>query len=138
MAKNKLSLEFDGLDEMMKKLANIDIDVKTAADEALQKSKRAVHINIGKEMVKHNRTFKTIKSLDKNKTVKWTGTIGSIDIGFDLENGGMPSIYLMYGTPTMNPDKKLYNAVYGKKTRKEIADLQREYFSRLLRENEKK
>lgn len=133
MAKNKLSLEFDGLDEMMKKLANIDIDVKNAASEALQKSKRKVHVNLGKEMTRHNRTFKTVKSLDKNKNVKWTGTIGIIDVGFDLENDGLPSVFLMYGTPTQKPDRKLYNAIYGKKTREEVADIQREYFSKMLR-----
>ena len=38
--------------------------------------------------------------------------------------GGLPSIFLMYGTPRMKKDSKVYNAVYGKKTMDEVSMIQ--------------
>ncbi len=40
----------------------------------------------------------------------------------------------MYGTPRMKKDTKLYNDIYGKKTRDEIRALQEEIFRKKMDE----
>lgn len=39
----------------------------------------------------------------------------------------------MYGTPRMKKDTKLYNAIYGTKTQKEIKQIQKEIFEEEIR-----
>ena len=56
----------------------------------------------------------------------------SIPIGFDIDNGGLPSIWLMYGTPKQAPDKALYEAIFGRKTAGEIARVQRQVIKQAL------
>jgi hypothetical protein len=53
--------------------------------------------------------------------------------------GGLPSIFLMYGTqlygqPHIQPDRNLYNAVYGAAVRKQIREIQEKAFSQVLNE----
>ena len=64
--------------------------------------------------------------------VEWSGTKAFVDVGFDIQNGGLASIFLMYGTPRMKKDTKLYNDIYGKKTRDEIRALQEEIFRKKM------
>ena len=129
----KMKLEFDGFNEAIARLNRLEGDVKKTTEQALIKSKRLVHKKIGTAMTKHNRTFQTIRSLDKSNHVAWTGTIASIEVGFDIQNGGLASVFLMYGTPRIKKDQQLYNSIYGKKTKSEIHDLQKEIFYEEIR-----
>lgn len=130
---NKTRIEFDGFDEAIQRLSQLEGDVKGVTEQALQKTKQHIHENLKVVMQKHNRTGATVKSLDESSRINWQGSIGSIDVGFDLSNGGLPSIFLMYGTPRMNKDQNLYNAIYGKKTKDEIMKLQEEIFFEAIR-----
>ena len=80
----------------------------------------------------HRRTGDTEESLKRNADVTWIGTAAEVEVGFDIDNGGLPSVFLMYGTPKMKPDRKLYNAIYGAKTKKEIAELQEKEFRKCI------
>lgn len=134
MGKNKLTLRFDGLEEYIQRLENLDKDIRPVVEESLIESKRLVHQDIGTAMAPHNKTYRTIKSLVRGNKVEWNGSVASIDVGFDLDNGGMPSIYLMYGTPRMAKDQKLYNAIYGTTVRKKVAELQKKLFQEAVGE----
>lgn len=131
MAKTKI--EFEGFDEVIARLSQLEGDVKGTTEQTLQKTKQHVHESLKLAMQKHNRTGATVKSLDEDSRVKWQGSVGSIDVGFDLSDGGLPSVFLMYGTPRMSKDQKLYNAIYGKKTKDEIMKLQEEIFFNAIR-----
>ena len=134
MGRNKLTLRFDGLEEYIQRLENLDKDIRPVVEESLIESKRLVHQEIQTAMAPHNRTYQTVKSLAKEEKVEWNGSVASIDVGFDLGNGGMPSIYLMYGTPRMAKDQKLYNAIYGTSVRKKVAELQKKRFQEAVGE----
>ena len=54
----------------------------------------------------------------------------NISVGFDIKQGGLPSIFLMYGTPRMKKDTKLYADVYGKKAQERIKKAQEETFQK--------
>lgn len=132
MAK-KVKVDFAGFKEAAEKLDRLGGDLRGATEEALLKSKRMVHKQVGQAMAPHNKTFGTIRSLVSDEKVTWFSTRAVIQVGFDLEHGGMPSIYLMFGTPKMEPDKKLYNSIYGSATKKKVRDLQEQIFNEAIR-----
>lgn len=129
----KLSIEFKGFDASVKRLTELEGNVKKTAEDALKQSKRMVQKNLEAAMQRHNRTHETVRSLDNESGVSWVGGVGTIHVGFNIEEGGLPSIFLMYGTkvhgtPRIPKDQALYNAVYGKKTRDEITKILEEAF----------
>lgn len=124
----KIKLEIDGFENLIARLRELDGDIKGTTEEALKDSKRFVHKQLGRAMEKHNRTFGTVRSLDSSSGVQWAGTIATINVGFDISNGGLPSVFLMYGTPKIKKDQNLYNAIYGKNTRAEIQRIQEDVF----------
>lgn len=144
MAKNKMSLEFKGFDEMIAKLEALNGDTKQAVEGCLRVASDTVAVKATQAMRKHKRTGRTASAIVRKAKPKWQGMTASIDVGFDLLNGGMPSIYLMYGTPRHGPkgkheghpgthaDKELYNAVYGPKTKREIAKKQEAIISGMI------
>ncbi len=129
----KLRIEFEGFNEVVQRLKDLGADVQKTADSALMESKKIVNRNLEAAMQKHNKTHETVDSIDTESKVMWVGGVGTIHVGFNLKEGGMPSIYLMHGTkvngtPRIPKDSKLYNAVYGSKVRKEIKKLQEDAF----------
>lgn len=130
--KNKLTLEFDGLSEYAEFLEKVGGNLKKTTEKALKESAEHVNSNLHKDMGKHHLTGDTEKSIKDGVKVKWTGNIASVDVGFKIREGGLPSIFLMYGTPRMEPDLKLYNSIYGPKARKEIKEIQKQVFQDFL------
>lgn len=133
MAKNKLTIDFKGFQEMYEKLDKLQADTKKITKEALQKSYDAITPTIDQAIKPHHLTGQTEKSLVKNEKVQWEGMIAYIKVGFNIRQGGLASIFLMYGTPRMSPDKKLYNSIYGSSTKKKIRQIQEEIFKEKLR-----
>lgn len=103
--------------------------LKSVADKALKRTHNYITPKIESEFQKHNRTGRTFGSLRKDDSTEWNGDIGSVDVGFDIKNGGLASIFLMYGTPRMKPDKELYNLFYGSKIKKEVFKIQEDIFN---------
>lgn len=135
MAKNKIGLQFSGFEETIAQLEKLEGDVKKATEEALIKSQAIVAENAQAAMNKHHRTGHTEESIVIDRKVEWEGFTASIGVGFDISNGGLASVFLMYGTPKHAPnhpgtdaDKKLYNSVYGKSIQKKVGEAQAEIF----------
>lgn len=129
MSKNKIGLQFDGFEEYAEQFEKLGGDLKEITQKALQSTHDYITPNLHKSMDKHNRTGDTERSIVDDAKVQWEGLTASIDIGFDLGNKGLPSIFLMYGTPRMKKDQTLYNDIYGTKTKKAIKELQEKIFS---------
>ena len=134
MAKNKLGLQFSGWDEVIANLDSLGGDIKKTTENALLESQKIVARNAQTAMKKHRRTGKTENSISDDGTVTWIGSTAQIGVGFDLKSGGMPSIFLMYGTPRKAKDQAVYNAVYGSGTKKEISEKQSEIFYKEISE----
>ena len=140
VARNKIGLQFDGWEDYIAKLddlGNTDL-VKKGVKEALVESKKHVNPLIEKAMNKlpakgKYSTGQTKDSIDKDMTVEWDGLTGSINIGFDFEKSGMTSIFLIYGTPRMKPVTGLKSAIYGNKVKKEVAEIQENTISNLIK-----
>ena len=117
---DKLALETEGFDELLRVLEKAGQDSKQAAEKALIEGKKAVTPGIREAIARHRRTGATEASLDTKEEVRFVGTVAETDIGFHVRQGGLPSIFLMYGTPRIQPDKRLYNAIYGADARKKF------------------
>ena len=123
-----LGIDYSEISNLVKQLQQIDGNIKKTTEQALKKSQKYSAGNLHSEMAKHKQSGETEASIVEDSKVQWIGSIAQIDIGFDISNGGLPSIFLMYGTPRMSKDQKLFNAIYGKKTSNEIANIQKEIF----------
>lgn len=138
MAKNKISIDFSALDGIKKQLDALGGNAtKQAVDAALQESQKLIADQVSAAMSAHDFTGKTKKSIVIGEPVEWTADTASVAVGFDITDGGLPSIFLMYGTklhgqPHIKPDRNLYNAVYGPQTRKKILEIQKKAFNDTL------
>ena len=141
MARNRIGLQFDGWEDYIAKLDELGgaKAMKKGVEEALIESKKYVNPLIDKAMVKlpaggRYSTGDTKESIDKGNKVEWSGMTGEIKVGFDFSKSGLKSIFLMYGTevngtPRMKPVAGLKSAIYGAKTKKEVAEIQEKVLS---------
>ena len=133
MAKKKFGVEFEGFNELIDRIEKLNGDLKSITERALTESFKLVTPDLHQAMQKHKQTGRTEGSIVDNSTVKWDDEVASIKVGFNIKKGGLPSIFLMYGTPRIPKDQALYNAIYGKKTQEEIRKLQEEIFYEEIR-----
>lgn len=143
-SKNKIGLKFEGLEEMIASLEKVQGDLKATTEKALKASKQRVNEELRKVTIPANypahgkySTGKTAQSIDNDMSVTWEGTTASIKVGYDMQISGMTSIFLMYGTPRHKPPmkavRKMYNTIYGSKMKKEVAEIQREVFVKVIK-----
>ncbi|MCQ2609199.1 MAG: hypothetical protein MJ151_00140 [Lachnospiraceae bacterium] len=104
MSKSKFN--FDAFDDMLKDIERLGGSSKEIAENALKKARDQINDEVKQEMPKHRRTGMTESSI-KDAPIEWDGLVAKIPIGFDIDNGGYPSLFLVYGTPKMAKDEKL-------------------------------
>lgn len=138
MSKN-FALDFSGFLDLAERISEAGGDdaLKKATENALKATDEYLTAEIEKAMRSspHNfeRTGKTAGSLDKNYDVEWTGTVAKAKVGFKISEGGLPSIFLAYGTPHIDPDTKLKNAMKGTGSyKKEIEEIQKAEFNKVM------
>lgn len=139
MPKNKIGLQFTGLEEMIERLEAAEADIKSATEAALKASKQVVNEGLNRDTTNGNfpaggkyATGALKQSIDKNFNVKWEGTTASLKIGYDFKISGMASIFLMYGTPKMPKVQKIYDDIYGSRTKRKIKKAQEEAMQRVI------
>lgn len=141
MARNKIGLQVKGFEDYMEKLDKLGGTsvMKQGVEGALKASKEYVNPLISKAMATGNLPAGgkysegiTKQSIDNSYTVEWEGLTGFIKVGFDFKKSGMTSIFLMYGTPHHAPVAGLKDAIYGAKTKKQIAKLQGEALTKVI------
>ena len=125
---NKTRIEFEGFEEVIARLKKLDGDIKGVTEKALRETHKVITKNAETAIAPHKQTGATEKSLKRNAEIEWAGSVASVETGFSIRNGGLPSIFLMYGTPRMKKDQNLYNAFFGNKTKKEVMELQETIF----------
>ena len=137
---NRVNFEFPMFDTLRKQLEEIGgnaLDI--AVEKALTESHNYVTQQLEAAIEPHKRTGKTAGTIDKVPEVIKAGTEYYTDVGFDINAGGLPSIYLMYGTtvhgqPHIAPDRNLFNAIYGPATKKRIQEIQEQAFFKVIDE----
>lgn len=128
----KFGLAFAGWQEKLEELDRLSHHgILEGTKEALEETYDVVTPKIRNAMKKHHLTGETEGSIVP-KQIEVSGTTVSIPIGFDIDNGGLPSVWLMYGTPTIAPDKQLYEAIFGHSTSSEVAHVQYQAIKRTI------
>lgn len=118
-------LAFAGWQETMEKLDKLSHHgVLEGTKKALIETHKTVTPFVRTSMIPHNRTGRTSDSIIDNPQIEVVGTLVSIPVGFDIENGGLPSIWLMYGSPKQKPDVKVYRAIFGHTVSSQVAHVQ--------------
>lgn len=138
----KMKIIFDGFSDLAEAIDRAGGDLKEAVDEALTETQSIVqesttsasmiysHKGGGKKGYATGAMFSSILT---SAQITWKGSVAEVGVGFDLTtNGGYHSIFVMYGTPKMAKDAKVYNAIKGTKVRKQIAEKQEEIMEKHL------
>lgn len=142
MARKKIGLQIDGIEEYMSKLDQLGgtATMKRAVEGALKSSKQYVNPKINAAVSKPNlpaggrySTGDTQRSINKEMSVEWEGMTAGIKVGFDFKKSGPKSIFLMYGTPRMAPASGLKASIYGSATKKNIAKIQEEAINAVIK-----
>lgn len=152
MAK-KAGISFKGFDEMATKFDKLGGDLNKIVEECLEFIPDMINPKLQADIAPHRRrkTKSTADSIKTDNKVEWEGTLARMPVGFKLKKGGLPSIFLMFGTPRhvpinqygapkkgdakltgMSADKKLYDDIYGTSIRRQISKKQAEIFKKEL------
>lgn len=146
---NKTHIEFEGFDEAIARLNKLGANVKNISEKALKKTHSIITEKAEEAITPHNETHQTEKSLRREVEIEWSGDIASVKTGFSISEGGLASIFLMYGTQSHSvsnqygknlgvaektkKDTKMYNAFFGNSTHKEVEEAQKEIFYKEIR-----
>lgn len=133
MARKKTGIEFEGFEEVLARLSKLNGNVKKTTEKALKETHKYITENAKKTIAPHKLTGATEESLVEKPTIEWNGTIATVKTGFNIKDGGLASIFLMYGTPRIKKDQKLYDAFYSARTQKEIDKIQEDIFYEEIR-----
>ena len=132
------SVEFGGFAEMNRRLLRMEADARAVAEEALKATRdivtEAARVGMEDQYLpaggKYSRD-RTEETLRPDTQVKWNGDEATLEAGFDLKMSPV-SLFLMYGTPKMVKDQKLYDAFYGQEIRQAYLAAQKEIYERAL------
>ena len=142
MTRKKFSLEFDGLEEMIKQFNYLEEDLIPVGTKALEATHSHITPKIHEKVQRSNlpaggkystsgRLHSESQIID-DVNIEWKGLNGTVDIGFSLDKTIVP-IFFMYGSPKgQNMVKGLRNAIYGSQTKEEIAKIQQDIFAEEL------
>mgnify|MGYP007111759900 CR=1 FL=1 len=89
----RLRVEFEGFDEVLTKLKSLDGDARKTTEEALRKTHSIVTDKAAAAIAPHRRTGQTEASLQRDAEISWQGDVASVFVGFDIYEGGLPSIF---------------------------------------------
>lgn len=151
--KKKFGLEFKGFEEVLANYEKLGGDIKKITKECLDFIPDMINPKLQTDITKHKRSGHTADSISKGEQVEWNGQVAGIKVGFKIGDGGLASIFLMYGTarhtpvnqygtpkragaqmhPGMNADRKLYNDIYGRAIRKQIGEKQQQILQREIK-----
>lgn len=144
MAKNRMTVDFSGVDSYIQRLQKLPGAAEKAITLALKETQEFIADKAAASITPHNATGTTAGTILRDGEVVWTLDTASVSVGYKIsdESGdlpGLPSIFLMYGTEVggqtnIEADKSMYMAIYGSATRQEARRLQEQAFDKVLDE----
>lgn len=151
-------MDFSQIGKLAEKYLSLGGSLKGITEKCLEFIPAEINPDLKKDMSKHKRSGRTLKSLVETPKVVWNNpTSAKIPVGFNLKKGGLPSLFLMYGTPRHKPfnqygspkragakdnpgiakDESLYKHIKGEEIKKQIAKKQEEILLKAIEEEMK-
>lgn len=94
-------IEFFGTSELLKKLEAAGANVEQCVIDALQKSVEKPKAEMLDYIRQHRQSGATEESFTTE--IKKEGDKVFLKVGFDIKKGGLPAVFLNYGTPRIQP-----------------------------------
>ena len=150
----KMSIIFEGFDRMAAIIDKTGKELKPAVDEALTETQKYIQTELEQAAAPYQSPKGGRKgwakgymydAIIKNPKIEWEGLVGTVKVGFSSENrlGFMHSLFVMYGVPRhgkfnkgYSKDSKIYNAIRGTHTKKQIKKIQEETFKNYFKRQE--
>ena len=132
MSKNSLKLELTGVEELLLSIEKMGGDINQAAEKAILDCAKPFHQELKLAIKKHRRSGLTEATLHEPIKVHWVGNRCSLQVGFNLKAGGLPALFLEYGTPRMKARPFIRPAI--NRSRKNMKAIQQKTLSELLKE----
>lgn len=134
----KMSITGDVFRDALEAIDKAGGDLRKAADDALTETGRIISdsaTSAASPYFKGGRkgyaTGEMAHSLIKKSQVSWEGNTATVAVGFDLKKkGAYHSIFVMYGTPRIAKDTKLYSSIKGAGVKKRIIQAQGKVFEK--------
>lgn len=147
----KLSIKIKGLDDYLNTLNKVGGNVHNAIETALIETHELITKQVkdaltkgvplkngGRsnpiDMYKSNGTGNMAKSFIDTANVNWFGERAMIQVGFNQGISQHATYMMITGTAYTEPSQQLYNAIYGKKTKEKVAEIQRNALERAIEE----
>lgn len=120
MARRKNGFDITALEKYAEQLeaAGGTAAVKRAVEGGMKSTKQQTNTRVTSAMAAGNlpaggkyATGETMEHLNREMAVNWEGNMARLKLGFNLEGGGLVSIFLMYGTPHHAPAAGLREAL---------------------------
>ena len=132
MAKNTMKLDLNGFKELLERFQKAGGNIDAAAEKALTESAKPFMEDLKTGIKKHHRTGLTEASLKVPTQIEREGNRLTLNVGFDLGKGGLPALFLEFGTPRMKADPFIQPAIQRNQSRSR--KIQKELLAKILKE----
>ena len=130
MSKNSMKLDISGFSSLLERIQKANGDIDQAAIKALEEGAKPFVADLKTAIKKHRLTGETEKSLNDSTQVIREGNRLTLKLGFNLSKGGLPALFLEYGTPRMKPDPFIQTAI--KRNQAKARKIQKEVLEKIL------
>jgi len=134
MAKNTMKLDLSGFKELLERIQKVGGNIDAAAEKALIESAKPFVEDLKTGIKKHHRTGLTEASLNDPTQIQREGNRLTLNVGFDLGKGGLPALFLEYGTPHMKADPFIQRSI--QRNQSISRKIQKELLTKILKELE--
>jgi len=130
---NSMKLSMKGFEDMLERIQKSGGNINQAAEKALIEGAKPFRDDLKKGIQKHYRTGLTESTL-RDLKVEWDGNIASLKTGFDISKGGLPALFIEYGTPTQKANPFIRPSI--KRNESKAKRIQKEELMKALEELE--
>lgn len=130
-----MTLDLSGFTGMLERIQKVGGNIDKAAEKALSESAKPFYDDLKEGIEKHHKTGMTEESLRDEKNIVWDGNRVTLKVGFDLSKGGLPALFVEYGTPKQPADPFIQPAIT--KNKPKAKKIQQQILNEILGELEK-
>ena len=130
--KSKCIMSFSGVDEIIHDIERLSSDIPKAVEKAVIKSGELATQEYLKVVDKHRYSGITEDSIKMSLNVKNDGKKITLQTGFNIDRGGIASIWLDRGTPVQKPVKFIQKIKRNKAVKEAIEKTLKKEVKKLL------
>lgn len=138
-----MSITFDGFEKLAAELDKQGKELKPAVTEALEETQKYIQQQVESASEVYSSGGRKgyaegnlVNSIITDPKIEWEGNTAKVGVGFSYKKdkkGFIHSLFVMYGVPAhgkfnrgYQKDTKVYNAIRGIRTKKQIEKIQKE------------